>query len=292
MRRYTIKDFNKDFPNDAACLEWLFQHRYPGGVFRCAKCQKMSKHHRVVSRPSYSCDHCGNHVHPTAGTIFHKSTTPPTKWFYAVYLMAQTRCGISAKQIEREVGVTYKTAWRMWSQIRKLLQEDPGPMSGEVEVDETYIGGKRKFSNRRKSARQRMDNKQAVVGHVQRGGKVRALHLPGGTAGALLPVVRQYILPSSMIYTDELPAYRRLRRAGYEHRRVNHSTRVYVDGPAHTNTIEGFFSLVKRGIAGTHHFVSAKHLQSYLDEYTFRYNHRRDETPMFTTILSRVASVG
>src|SRR6266566_5194523 len=137
MKKYTIRDFDRDFPNDDACLEWLKNYLYPDGM-HCKHCDRVTKHHKVVSRRSYSCDNCGHHVHPTAHTIYHKSPTPLTTWFYAIYLMASTRCGISAKQIERETGVTYKTAWRMFKQIRSMLEEDI-PIGGKgcsVEMDE------------------------------------------------------------------------------------------------------------------------------------------------------------
>jgi len=142
MQRFTYRDFETMFPDDAACLDWLRSYLYPEGI-HCKLCERVTKHHRTVSRPSYSCDNCGHHVHPTAGTIFHKSSTSLRTWFHAIYLMASTRCGISAKQIERETGVTYKTAWRMFKQIRTLLDEDK-TLSGSVEVDEAYFGGKRK----------------------------------------------------------------------------------------------------------------------------------------------------
>ena len=142
MLPYTLKDFQKQFPDDATCLEWLKNYLFPDGIF-CEACNAITKHHRVVSRPSYSCDHCGHHVHPTADTIFHKSPTPLTTWFYAVYLMAQTRCGISAKQIQRETGVTYKTAWRMFKQIRSMLTDKRvAPIGGfnrKVEMDEDVL---------------------------------------------------------------------------------------------------------------------------------------------------------
>src|SRR5437870_8064420 len=141
MTPYTFKNFQRQFPDDATCLEWLRNYIYPDGIY-CIKCEATTLHHRVKSRPSYSCDHCGHHVHPTADTIFHKSPTPLTIWFYAIYLMAQTRCGISAKQIQRETGVTYKTAWRMFNRIRSMLDESDMMLSGEVEVDESYFGGK------------------------------------------------------------------------------------------------------------------------------------------------------
>src|SRR5215213_3583192 len=177
MQKYTLLDFEKQFPNDDVCLEWLKNYLYPDGIF-CVTCQKITNHYKVASRKSYSCQTCGNHVHPTADTIYHKSSTPLRLWFYAVYLMASTRCGISAKQLERELGVTYKTAWRMFKQIRSMLSEDCDPLSGKVEVDETYVGGKAK--NMHKEVRERRIQgrgsvgKVPVVGAVQRAGRVVA----------------------------------------------------------------------------------------------------------------------
>src|SRR6266436_1597787 len=164
MIRYTFKDFERDFPTDDACLEWLKNYLYPEGVF-CEPCGKVTKHHKVVSRKSYSCQHCGHHVHPTASTIYHKSSTSLRTWFHAIYLMASTRCGISAKQLERETGVTYKTAWRMFKQIRMLLAEER-ILSGAVEADETYMGGKRKNGTGRPMRGDRV--KTPVLGIVQR----------------------------------------------------------------------------------------------------------------------------
>ncbi|MBN1680749.1 MAG: transposase [Anaerolineae bacterium] len=120
MQRYTVRDFQNDFPDDEVCIEWLKNHRWPNGI-HCEQCDKVTKHYYIASRKSYSCQECGHHVHPTAGTIFHKSRTPLSLWFYAIYLMALTRGRVSAKQIERELGVTYKTAWRMAKLIREAL---------------------------------------------------------------------------------------------------------------------------------------------------------------------------
>ncbi len=148
--RYTMKHFNIEFPNDAACLEYVKEHRWPNGIAPCAKCKVDRKHHRVGNRTAYACDHCGNHIYPLAGTIFEKSSTPLKTWFYAMYLMGSTRCGISAKQIQRETGVTYKTAWRMFRQVRSLLSEPDLQLEGStVEVDETYMGGVRKYNRGR-----------------------------------------------------------------------------------------------------------------------------------------------
>jgi transposase-like protein len=284
MERYSILDFERDFADDAACLEWLRGYLYPDGIF-CKVCNAVTTHHRVRTRPSYSCDRCGHHEHPMAGTIFQDSRTPLRLWFRAIFLMAQTRCGISAKQLERELGVTYKTAWRMFHLIRSLLAEDVTDLGGTVEVDETYIGGKpRAHMTKQEAARAR--NKIVVQGMVERSGRVRAQVNP---TFPLLGNVTKHVLPEAMVYSDETPAYERLPKFGYVHRRVHHTQRIYVFGDVHTNTIEGFWSLVKRGISGAYHSVSAKYLQSYFDEYSFRYNHRNDERPMFLTFIAQVA---
>ena len=288
MQWFTFKNFEGMFPDDASCLEWLRNYLYPEGIF-CKLCQRVTKHHRTVSRPSYSCDQCGHHVHPTAGTIFHKSSTSLKTWFHAIYLMASTRCGISAKQIERETGVTYKTAWRMFKQIRTLLDEDK-TLSGSVEVDETYMGGKAKGRTGRPLRGDLI--KTPVLGLVERKGKVIAKVVTDITAKTLVGSVHEYVLPASTVYTDEYPSYKALTGAPqYTHRRINHSEKIYVMGDIHTNSIEGFWSLIKRGIGGVYHSVSRKFLQSYLDEYAFRYSHRHDTEPMFLTFLRQVAKV-
>jgi len=293
MQRYPLKAFQAQFPDDATCLEWLKNHLYPEGIV-CKNCERITKHHRVVSRPSYCCDNCGNHVHPTADTIFHKSPTPLTTWFYAMYLMSATRCGISAKQIERETGVTYKTAWRMFKQIRSMLQDDE-PIGGKgkgVETDEMYYGGYRKSGGGRQLRGDKGEElKVPVIGMVERKGRVIAKTIPNAKGASLLPKIREYIMPKSTIFTDELPSYHgisRIKARGYTHRRINHSERVYVMGDVHTNTIEGFWSLVKRGISGVYHSVGSHYLQTYLNEYSFRYNRRFDTQPMFTSFIKQV----
>lgn len=281
MKKYTIKDFQRDFPDDEACLEWLKNYRWPNGIF-CKNCGKITSHHLMKTRKSFSCQECGNHVHPTAGTIFHKSRTPLTTWFYTIYLMAQTRGGISAKQIERETGVTYKTAWRMCKLIRSRLNEDVDPFSGEVEVDDSYFGGRR-HGKRGRGA----EGKTPVVGVAQRKGRLKAVVVPDLKHKTVTPIIRGSVERGATVYTDELKSYDRLRWMGYRHSRIFHSAKVYVAGNVHTNTIEGFWSLIKRGISGVYHSVSAKYLQHYVNEYAFRYNHRDDQRPMFQTFLRR-----
>ena len=282
MRKYTIAQFNKEFPDDDACLEWLRNYLYPKRI-HCSTCNKPTKHHRIRTKKVYGCDYCGHQISPTAGTIFEHSPTPLKLWFYAIYLMSTTRCGISAKQIQRETGVTYKTAWRMFNQIRSLLQEDIPALTGEVEVDETYIGA-RKHGKRGRGA----EGKSIVFGMAQRKGDISATVTPDIKRDTLYPIIKEHVIPGSMVYTDEYPAYNKLKNHGYTHKRVHHASKAWVIGNAHTNTIEGFWSALKRGINGVYHAVSVKHLQGYINEYSFRYNHRGDDKPMFKTILERV----
>jgi transposase-like protein len=205
-----------------------------------------------------------------------------------MYLMGSTRCGISAKQIQRELGVTYKTAWRMFRQIRTLLSEDVKLEGSSVEMDETYMGGRRRGQLGR--PRPGDTKKTCVVGIVERKGRVVALAANDATKATLHGIAAEKILPNSTVYTDDLRAYRGLDKMnGYVHHRINHSAKVYVVGDVHTNTIDGFWSLVKRGIGGVYHAVSQKYLQSYLNEYSYRYNRRDANEPMFISILGKVS---
>ncbi|MGA3031999.1 MAG: IS1595 family transposase [Terracidiphilus sp.] len=287
--RYTIQNFNAQFPDNDSCLDWLKAERWPEGLIPCEKCGKDRKHHRVTGRPAYACDYCGSMISPMAGTIFEKSSTSLRTWFYAMYLMSATRCGISAKQIQRETGVTYKTAWRIFKQIRTLMSEEISLEGSAVEMDETYVGGRRR-NGRPGRASGPAGEKAIVVGAVERGGKVVALMVNDVTKATLHGIAKEYILPDSIVYTDHYPAYMGLDKInGYQHCRINHTAGVYVVGDTHTQTIEGFWSLVKRGIGGVYHSVSKKYLQTYLDEYSFHYNRRNSGQPMFTSLLGEVA---
>lgn len=291
--RYTFTEFEQDFPDDAACLNWLVGHLYPDGIF-CPKCERVTKHHRVKTRTCYACQFCGHQEYPMRGTVFEDSATSLKLWFHAFFLMAQTRCGISAKQIERELGVTYKTAWRMANKIRSLLGDDEEQLDGPVEIDEAYWGGKDKWRPRAKREGPRgPKGKTPILGMVQRPTKTQPAHIvakmiPDATKPTIRREIKRKILPRSVIYTDEGGAYTGLNWNGYYHSRVNHSQEVYVAGDVHVNSVEGFWSLVRRGIGGVYHSVSTKHLQSYLDEYTFRYNNREDERGMFSAFLNRI----
>ncbi len=282
IAKYTKSDFEKEFPNNDACLEWLKNYRYPNGI-HCPICNKITKHHKIAKRPCYKCDNCGHEVYPLAGTIFHKSATPLKTWLEAMYWMSTTRSGRSAKELQRITGVTYKTAWRMFKQIRSLMDEDIKPLTNEVEVDETYVGGVR-HGKRGRGA----EGKAKVLGAAQRQGKVIAQVVPDVKRHTLVPFMNKNINRDATLFTDEFPSYDTMARIGYKHLRIEHHLKVYARGNVHTNSIEGFWSLVKRGIGGVYHSVSPQYLQSYVNEYSFRYNHRKDETPMFRLMLNRI----
>ena len=293
MEKYTRKHFERQFPDGDSCLEFIKQARWPDGV-HCTKCDKVTGHYRIKGRKVYSCEFCGVHVSPTADTIFHKSSTSLKTWFHAMFLMASTRTGISAKQLERETGVTYKTAWRMFTQIRKLMaQEDGISLFGEVEVDETYVGGKEanKHSSKKLRAGRGPVGKTVVVGLVERKGNAVVKVQPDSKASTIVSMIQEHVHPyDATIYTDEHGAYNHLSSLGYAHETVVHSAKQYVAGRAHTNNIEGFWSNTKRGIDGVHHAVSPKYLQGYLDSYVFRFNHRNSTTPMFSQLMEQVSS--
>jgi len=289
--RYTRNQFDKEFPNDDVCLETIKEQRFPGGIKFCETCQKERKHYRVTGRTAYACDRCGNHIYPLAGTIFEKSTTPLRIWFQAMYLMGSTRCGISAKQIQRETGVTYKTAWRIFRQIRSLLSELDMQLEGStVEMDECYVGGRPR--GKRGGPKWLEPSKKAVVaGVVERKtgkGRVIARVVDDASKKTLQDFAHEFILPESTVFTDEHPSYTGLDKT-YTHHRIQHAAGVYVKGDVHTQTIEGFWSLVQNGIRGVYHSVSKKYLQTYLNEYAFRYNRRDSGNLIFYAILAKIA---
>lgn len=289
----TYTRFMELFPSHDACLDYLKDRFHPDGS-DCPKCGKKTKFHRIKSRAAYSCQYCGHQVYPTAGTIFHKSTTNLQIWFWAIFLMSSTRCGISAKQLEREIGVSYPTAHRMFKQIRTLLsQEDDPQLEGEVEVDESLGGGKLRAGDARRGLRfVQKSHRPTIWAAVERGGRVRSKVVKSRALIDVEGPIYEHVLPASMIFTDEWTGYDtdrdRLGARFRGHRRIRHEDKIYVEGDVHTQTVEGFFGLLKNGIRGVYHAVSRKYLQNYLDEYSFRYNARNVERPMFWLILDRV----
>ena len=212
MDKYSTRDFDLDFPDNDACLTFLFKARWPDGV-SCTKCQKATPHYRIAGRPCYSCDRCGSHIYPMAGTIFAGTRFSHLRlWFKAVAYMAVTRCGISSRQLSRDLGVTVKTGWRMFHQIRKSLSNSDATLHGDVEIDETYIGGKRPGKRGRGA-----EGKTIVMGMVERGGKAKAKVVPDVKARTLVPEIQSTVPVGTAIITDDLPSYRRLPRLGYPH---------------------------------------------------------------------------
>ena len=280
--KFTIKDFRERYPDDNACLDELMKRKF-GDQPKCPNpdCDhETTTFYRVKSRKTYECQWCGCQVSPTASTIFHKSPTPLSDWFYVMYLMTATRSGVSAREVQRQLGVTYKTAWRMCSQIRKAMSEQP-KLQNEVEMDETYIGG-------RTTEKHKFDNKTPVVGMVERGGNVVTEVTQDASATTLQRVMKAHIETGSKVYTDEWRGYYRARRLGYNHLSVIHAAKQWANGRVYTNSIEGFWSQLKRGISGTYVSVSPQHLQKYVDEFAFRYNQRSTLTPMFERLLQNL----
>ena len=284
--KFTLGQFKKRFPDDSACLEEIKTMRYPDGSV-CPHCKKESKFYRITNRTAYSCEFCRGHVYPLAGTIFEKTTTPLWLWFYAMFIMVQTRAGISAKTLQREIGVTYKTAWRMFKQLRTLMAQESSLLTGIVEVDETYIGGKGK--NRRYQWRTD-EEKQIVMGMIQREGKAYLKHIPDTSRYTLINQIKANVNPTARVITDEFNSYTYLHKHGFKHDVIKHKD-AYVVGDIHTQNAENLWSTIKRGITGVYRVVSKKYLQAYIDEYTFRYNHRHELGFMFNRLLSQVALV-
>jgi transposase-like protein len=288
MKRYTFNEFNRQFPDDAACLEWLFYRFYPEGTVECKNCGRATKHHRVASRPSYSCDYCGHHVHPTAGTIFHKSPTSLRLWFYVIYLVSSTRAGISAKQLERELGVTYKTAWRMMKQIRSMMDDSGVMFDKPSEMDETYMHPNPQRDHRLPGGKH-YDRSQIVVGIAEKGGRVVAKHVNDAGTKTLIDQVKANVQPGTPINTDGWKPYRKLPRYGYPHAWIDHETGEYLVNGIGTQQIENFWSNFKRGIYGVYRHCGPAYLQSYVNEYAWRYSRRNSEMPMFELLLDEVA---
>lgn len=288
--KYTRKQFQAQYPDDDACLAAILERRY-GKAEACPDCGVVGKLTKIAGRRAYACKE-GCHTYPCAGTIFEHSPTPLTDWFYAMYLMTATRNGVSGKELQRQLGVTYKCAWRIGHQLRILMKarsdaQEPGPLSGHVELDETYIGGKIKVKQWGKG--EYLKNKTTVFGMVERGGTLRGKVVPDDKITTLHPLIQENVAPGTTISTDQHRSYKKLGKMGYTHGRVNHDVDEWVRGDIHTNTIEGFWSHLKRGIKSTHVFVSKQHLQKYVDEFAFRYNNRDEPAAMFNRLVRQVS---
>ncbi len=291
MKQTNVRQFFAQFPNDESCLEHLFNVRFGQG-HTCQKCERDAKWYRLQSEQAYSCQWCGHHIHPMVGSIFEKSRTPLQLWFYAIFLFTTSKLGVSGKELQRQLGVTYKTAWRMAKLIREHMAEIDGeaPLGGEgkvVEVDETFVGGKSKGMDWRKG-------KTVLMGMMERDGDVMLKVVEDQTHGSLLPHINSNVAHGPEVHTDELKAYKKaINVKHYSHKTVNHSKGEYVteDGTT-TNSIENLFGHLKRSLKGTHNNVSPMYLEAYVKEFEYRFNRRMLPETMLDELLSRFPELG
>lgn len=291
MTKMTVRQFFEIYPTDDACLEHVMTVRF-GLRHTCRKCGTVdATFHRLAKRKAYACASCGDNLYPCAGTIFQDSRTSLQSWFYAIYQFCVTRHGVSGKELERSLGVTYKTAWRMGQQIRILMQRAEGfeMLQGHVEMDEAYVGGYRPGKRGAGAA-----GKTIVFGMAERDGRTVTQVVPNVKLETLRAVTLANVAPGTVVTTDELNSYNLLKRDGYKHMAVKHRAKEYVYPDRktgilhHTNTIESFWGLFKKSVASTHIHVSPKYMQRYLDEFTFRSNHREMRNAMFDLLIGAV----
>jgi len=268
------------FHGDEKCREYLEGLRWPDGV-KCPRCDS-TKVSRSYKRNQLICDSCAYNFSVTAGTIFHDSHLPLPKWFMAVYLMCESKKGVSALQLKRILDVHYKTAWYLCHRIRAAMADaNPRPLGGTVEADETYVGGKT-----RGRGRHYMGNKTIVAGVIERGGEVRLKVVGDASRRTLQAFLNEHIRPDTQrVITDDWAGYHGIGDADTKHEVVNHSAREYVRGDVHTNTAENVWSLLKRSIVGSYHHLSEKHLDAYLDELEWRFNNRKNPYLFRDTLL-------
>jgi transposase-like protein len=265
---------NETFHDEAKAREWLEAQLWDGNPI-CGHCGSIGEATAIKTRPGwYQCNACRKQFSVTVGTLFERSHIPLSKWLMAAFLLCASKKGMSTHQLHRMIGVSYKSTWFMMHRIREAMNQGtfPGGLGGEnkvVEIDETYVGGK--AANRKG----KVPKKAAVVSLVERDGSVRSFRVPNVTARTLRPIIVTQVSRASFIMTDESTVYPTIGREFAGHGTVNHSIEEYVRASFwHTNTVEGYFSILKRGIVGTYHWVSEAHLHRYTAEFDFRYNHR------------------
>ena len=283
-----LVDLIAQFGSEDKCRTYLEQLRWPNGV-KCARCGS-TKISRIKARDQFDCDSCRYQFSVTAGTIFHDSHLPLWKWFLAVYVMGESKKGMSANQMKRMLGVSYKTAWYLCHRIRATMIEVGEPLTGIVEADETYTGNGSMRFGRRLPGRSVGGTKTAIIGAVERGGRVRLKVSDHVNRKALHEFLRSVVDDDAeAIYTDQYQAYEGIADENTRHETVNH-TREWVQGDVHTQTMEDVWSLFKRSVIGSYHHLSVKHLQAYLDELAFRYNNRENAYLFRDTLLALIGA--
>jgi transposase-like protein len=282
-----LADLTTKFSTDERCREMLRRLRWPVGV-ECPRC-KQAAIELETNKELFYCKDCDYQFTVTAGTIFNDSHLPLTKWFMATLLLCEAKKGMSACQVQRTIGVSYKTAWYLCHRIRAAMVEADKPMlDGKIEMDETYVGGKSHKSGRPK-------DKEIVIGIRQRNGELRLFHSKDIKAETMAKYIRENVSEDvDVIFTDDYPSYpSAMKRAGVpsrKHKTINHTKEIYVMGDIHTNTVESAFSLFKRGVRGTWHHISAKHLAAYLEEMSFRFNRRKNADLFLDTLRHMVTA--
>ena len=284
-------DVTAKFKTDDDCLDYLESLRWPNGEIGCVHCGLIGRISKIEREKKgknqrtriYQCLSCGKQFSATSGTIFNDTHLPLTKWFLAIALICEAKKGISAKQLERHLGVNYRTAWHLAHRIREAMQEGAGLLTGVVEVDETYVGGKVK---RKGKPFVKKEKKDVVIGLIERGGKLRLVPVADNKMSIIEPVIEKHVSPDATLQTDDSAIYNIIgkRRFPGRHRIINHAS-SYGIGENHSNTIENAFSLLKRGIYGTFHKVSIKHLGRYCNEFSYRFNRRGEQLAMFDATL-------
>lgn len=290
---YSITQFRQDYPNNDTCLEKLFQIKY-GKLTACPRCGVVgAKFKRIATRPCYQCVECEYQLHPMAGTVFQKTRTPLVHWFYAIYLFTATRNGVAAKELQRQLKITYKTAWRTADQIRKLMVSPSTELlSGIVMADETLIGGleKNKHKNKKTSrapGEPANQGKTVVFGMIDSKGRMFTQVLDGdASAEVLRPLIEKNVDKTAVFVTDGFKGYIGLNKRFKEHHVINHEIGEYANEQGYsTNKMENHWSSLKRMIKGTHIHVDRKHLHKYVAENIFRFTNRNRPDKMFELIL-------
>lgn len=284
----TILELLEAFPDEQSCIDHLESLRWVNGDI-ISPFESSSKVYKCANN-RYRCKETGKYFNVKTNTLFDNTKVKLQKWFLAIWLVTSHKKGISSVQLAKDIGVTQKTAWFMLHRIRNCFGFDnDNDLTNEVEVDETYVGGKNKNKHASKKVKgsqgRNTAQKAPVLGMVERGGKLNAKHVDDVTIRTLTNQIVNYVNDAT-VYSDEWLGYNALKRI-YDHQFIKHGAGQYVNGRVHTNTIEGFWSILKRGIVGIYHFTSVKHLQNYVDEFVFRYNSRlSNEGQRFNTFLA------